>query len=171
VIRNLEPDDEGWIVALGADQELYEERRGPTRDLLDEISSNTLVVVLHPSGHGGFVNSEALRRAGVDEATPDPESDFHENDENDQLTGFPSGQPAIWTAMSYHNPTADAAREATNRRATKGVTAASEISIMVVVVTHEPLDLASPLLSLSCTAMRRLLTPHPRSLSPESNLM
>ena len=30
-IKQTEPDDDGWIIAFGADQELYEEREGPTR--------------------------------------------------------------------------------------------------------------------------------------------
>jgi len=133
-IKHTEPDNEGWIIAFGADQELYEERRGPTRDLLDEIFPNTPVMVFHLSGHGGFSNSEALRRAGVDETTPDPTGGYYEKDENGRLTGYLSGQPALFTVKSYPNPTPAIARIAAEQRAAKGVTTASEFGIMNVFI-------------------------------------
>ena len=133
-IRHTEPDDQGWIVAFGADQELYEEQRGPTRDLLDEIFPNTPVIVFHLSGHGGFANSEALRRAGVNEKTPDPTGGYYEKDENGRLTGYLSGQPALFTVKSYPNPTPAIARIGAEQRAAKGVTTASEFAIMNVFV-------------------------------------
>jgi len=133
-IRHTEPDDEGWVIAFGADQELYEERRGPTRDLLDEIFPNTPVMVFHLSGHGGFTNSEALHRAGIDETTPDPSGGYYEKDENGQLTGYLSGQPALLSVKSYPDPTPAIARGAAQQRAAKGVTTASEFAIMNVFV-------------------------------------
>lgn len=133
-IRQTEPDDDGWIIAFGADKELYEERRGPTRDLLDEIFSNTPVMVFHLSGHGGFANSEALRRAGIDETTPDPLGGYYEKDENGRLTGYLSGQSALLSVTSYPNPTPAIARKAAEQRAAKGVTTASEFAIMNVFV-------------------------------------
>lgn len=93
-IKHTQPNEEGWIIGFGADQQLYEEKRGPTRDLLDEIFPNIPVIVFHLSGHGGFVNSEALRRAGVDETTPDPTGGYCEKDKNGRLTGYLPGQPA-----------------------------------------------------------------------------
>jgi len=133
-IRNTEPDADGWIIAFGADQELYEERRGPTRDLLDEIFPNTPVMVFHLSGHGGYANSEALRRAGVKETTPDPTGGYYEKDENGRLTGYLSGQPALFTVKGYPNPTPAIARIAAEQRAAKGVTTASEFGIMNVFI-------------------------------------
>lgn len=133
-IRHTEPDGEGWIVAFGADPELYEERRGPTRDLLDEIFPHTPVMVFHLSGHGGFANSEALRRAGVDETTPDPTGGYYEMDGEGRLTGYLSGQPALFTVKGYPNPSPEIARKAAEERAAKGVTTASEFAIMNVFV-------------------------------------
>lgn len=133
-IRHTEPDDQGWIVAFGADQELYEERRGPTRALLDEIFPNTPVMVFHLSGHGGFANSEALSRAGVDETTPDPTGGYYEKDANGRLSGYLSGQPALLSVKAYPNPTPAIARKAAEQRAAKGVTTASEFAIMNIFV-------------------------------------
>lgn len=133
-IKHTEPDNDGWIIAFGADQELYEEKRGPTRDLLDEIFPNTPVLVFHLSGHGGFANSEALRRAGVDEKTTDPTGGFYEKDDNGRLTGYLAGQPALFTVKQYPNPSPETAVLAAKQRAAKGVTTASEFGIMNVFV-------------------------------------
>ncbi len=129
-IQHTQPDSEGWIVAFGADQELYQEQRGPTRNQLDELFPKTPVMVFHLSGHGGFVNSEALRLAGVNESTPNPTGGFFEKDESGQLTGYLGGQPALFAVKAYPNPTPDSARSAAFQRAAKGVTTASEFGIM-----------------------------------------
>jgi predicted amidohydrolase YtcJ len=129
-IQQTQPNEEGWVIAFGADQELYKEQRGPTRDLLDKLFPNTPVLVFHLSGHGGFANSEALRLAGVDESTPNPTGGFYEKDATGQLTGYLSGQPALFTVKGYPNPSPDTARSAALQRAAKGVTTASEFGIM-----------------------------------------
>ena len=129
-IKNTEADDEGWVSAFGADQELYEERKGPTRDLLDEIFPDTPVIVYHLSGHGGFVNSEALRIAGLDENTPDPAGGFLERDDEGRLTGYLAGQPALFLVRNYPVPSVETARIAAEQRAARGVTTASDFSIM-----------------------------------------
>ena len=129
-IEHTQPNEEGWIIAFGADQQLYEEKRGPTRDLLDEMFPNIPVIVFHLSGHGGFVNSEALRRAGVDETTPNPTGGYYEKDKDGRLTGYLSGQPAVFSVKAFPNPTPEMARLAAEARAAKGVTTASEFAIM-----------------------------------------
>lgn len=133
-IRQTEPGDDGWIIAFGADQQLYKEQRGPNRDMLDEIFPNTPVMVFHLSGHGGFANSEALRRAGIDETTPDPKGGYFEKDVNGRLTGYVSGQPALFSVKTFPNPTPAVARKAAEQRAAKGVTTASEFAIMNIFV-------------------------------------
>jgi predicted amidohydrolase YtcJ len=129
-ISHTPPDHAGWIIAFGADQQLYEERRGPTRDLLDPLFPHTPVMVFHLSGHGGFATSEALRRAGVDETTPDPPGGFFERDGRGKLTGFLSGKPALFSVKAFPNPTPAYARIAAEQRAARGVTTASEFAIM-----------------------------------------
>ena len=129
-IRNGEPDKEGWIIGFGADQQLYEEKKGPTRDLLDDMFPNTPVVIFHLSGHGAFVNSVALEIAGVDENTPNPQGGYYEKDKTGRLTGYLSGQPAVYTVKNFPNPTPEIARIAAEARAAKGVTTASEFAIM-----------------------------------------
>lgn len=133
-LKKAEPDKDGWILAFGADQELYEEKKGPTREMLDKLFPNTPVLIIHLSGHGGFVNSEALRQAGVDENTPDPEGGFYEKDAEGRLTGYLAGQPALFSVRPYPNPSPDSALLSAKERAAKGVTTASEFGIMNVFV-------------------------------------
>ncbi len=129
-ISNVEPDEDGWIMAFGADQTLYEERQGPTRDLLDPLFPDTPVIVFHLSGHAAFMNSEALRQSGLDETTPDPPGGFYEKDANGLLTGFLSGQPAFLPFKSYPSSNRASAIAASQTRAAKGITTASEFAIM-----------------------------------------
>ena len=133
-IKHAEPDRDGWVIGFGADQQLYEEKKGPTRDLLDDLFPNTPVAIFHLSGHGAFVNSVALQRAGVDENTPDPTGGYYEKDKNGRLTGYLSGQPAVFTVRNFPNPTPEVARMAAEARAAKGVTTASEFAIMNIFV-------------------------------------
>lgn len=129
-IRATEPDESGWIVAFGADQTLYEEKKGPTRNLLDAIFPNTPVIVYHLSGHGGFANSEALRISGIDKTTAYPTGGFYEKDESGELTGYLGGQPALLTVVDYPMPTIETAVMAAKQRAKEGVTTASEFALM-----------------------------------------
>jgi hypothetical protein len=141
-IRVTEPDEEGWIMAFGADQTLYKEGKGPTRDLLDPIFPNTPVVVFHISGHGGFVNSEAFRRAGIDKSTANPQGGYFEKDAAGELTGYISGQPALYKVRSFPVPTPEFVKKAAKLRAKHGVTTASEFAVMnafVLTVGHEDL--------------------------------
>ena len=133
-IEHSQPNEEGWIIGFGADQQLYEEKRGPTRNLLDELFPNTPVVIFHLSGHGAFVNSVALKLADVDEKTPDPTGGYYEKDKDGRLTGYLSGQPAVYTVKTFPNPTPEIARLAAEARAAKGVTTASEFAIMNIFV-------------------------------------
>lgn len=133
-IKHAVPDKDGWIIGFGADQQLYKEKKGPTRDLLDKLFPNTPVAIFHLSGHGAFVNSVALQQAGVDETTPDPTGGYYEKDKNGHLTGYLSGQPAVFSVKSFPNPTPELARMAAEARASKGVTTASEFAIMNIFV-------------------------------------
>ena len=55
----------GWIVGFGYDDSQLAEQRHPTRDELDQVSSELPVIIVHQSGHLGVANSRALEIAGV----------------------------------------------------------------------------------------------------------
>lgn len=63
---------DGWVVGHGYDDTLLAEKRHPTRDDLDRISTSRPVAIVHVSGHLAVVNTVGLDILGIDESTPDP---------------------------------------------------------------------------------------------------
>jgi predicted amidohydrolase YtcJ len=67
-----------WIVGRGWHQEKWERKPEPnvngypTHGALSRVSPKNPVLLTHASGHMCFANAEAMRLAGVDEATKDP---------------------------------------------------------------------------------------------------
>ena len=62
-----------WVQGFGYDDTLLAEKRHPTREELDAVSSEHPVVAMHISGHMLVANSMALQMVGIDANTPDPE--------------------------------------------------------------------------------------------------
>lgn len=54
-----------WIVAMGYDNNILDEKRHITDKELDEISGNCAIIVEHKSGHSGIFNTEAQRRLNI----------------------------------------------------------------------------------------------------------
>ncbi|MGW2540943.1 amidohydrolase [Kitasatospora sp. NPDC001574] len=65
--------DSAWIIGFGYDDAMLDEGRHPTRDDLDEVSTERPVLAIHQSFHLGAVNSLGLRLLGLSAATRDPE--------------------------------------------------------------------------------------------------
>ncbi len=65
--------DAPWIVGFGYDDSLMAERRHPTKQELDQVSTDFPVAVTHVSGHLMSCNSKCLELAGVDANTKDPD--------------------------------------------------------------------------------------------------
>lgn len=81
------PDRE-WIVSgQGWHVERLAEKRYPTRQELDTIST-TRPIFLPRVGHAAAANSEALRRAGIGRDTPDPPGGRIVRDEHGDATGL-----------------------------------------------------------------------------------
>jgi len=60
------------ILGFGYDQAQLAELRHPTRDELDQVSTEVPVLIIHQSGHFGVANSKLLSEVGYDASTPDP---------------------------------------------------------------------------------------------------
>ena len=58
-----------------------------TREELDGATPNHPAIVFHRGGHIAFANSLALKTAGVDERTPDPDGGLFEHSPSGALTG------------------------------------------------------------------------------------
>lgn len=80
--------DGGIIRGFGFDQRNLAEKRYPTADDLDRVTTDFPVQIMHVSGHSNVVNHYFLKQLGVDEHTGDPEGGVIGRDEN----GVPNGQ-------------------------------------------------------------------------------
>ena len=81
------PEDE-WIRARGYDDNKLDEKRHPSRQDLDAAAPNHPVVVVNGSGHMCVANSFALRLAGIDHETADPQGGHIVHDGNGEPTGL-----------------------------------------------------------------------------------
>jgi predicted amidohydrolase YtcJ len=62
----------GWIVGFGYDDAQLTEKRHPTADDVDRISTEVPVLLFHQSAHLGAVNHKALELLGITDTTSDP---------------------------------------------------------------------------------------------------
>src|SRR5690606_23428000 len=76
-----------WILGFGYDDTLLLEKRHPTKHDLDAVSTDHPIFIRHISGHLAVVNSVALRLAGLDKDTSQPEGGHLGKDESGELTG------------------------------------------------------------------------------------
>lgn len=76
-----------WCLGWGYDEGKFAERRSINRWDLDKGCSDSPVSIIRTCGHIRCVNSKALKIAGIDRNTPDPEGGEIERDENGEPTG------------------------------------------------------------------------------------
>ncbi|MBM7587406.1 putative amidohydrolase YtcJ [Bacillus pakistanensis] len=62
-----------WVRAWGFNNETIAEKRYPTLEELDSVSSDHPIIITRTCGHISAVNSYALKIFNIDENTPDPE--------------------------------------------------------------------------------------------------
>lgn len=62
----------GWIIGFGYDDSQLAEKRHPTADDLDKVSTELPVVIIHQSSHLAVMNHKALEIAGITADTPNP---------------------------------------------------------------------------------------------------
>ncbi|MFT4196622.1 MAG: amidohydrolase [Pseudoxanthomonas sp.] len=78
----------GTIYGVGWRDGLFPPSGVPHKELLDAISKDRPLIFLNTGGHGLWVNSKALRNAGITRATPDPNNG---KIDRDPATGEPIG--------------------------------------------------------------------------------
>jgi predicted amidohydrolase YtcJ len=89
VRRRVEQSRPGeWIRARGYDDNKLDERRHPTRQDLDTVAPENPVMVVNGSGHMCVANSAALRLAGIDGSTSDPQGGHIVHDASGEPTGL-----------------------------------------------------------------------------------
>jgi predicted amidohydrolase YtcJ len=118
-----------WVLGF-----LYDDGKTPrplSRQDLDSAVPDHPVLVRHRGGHTIFVNSMALKLAGVDEKTPDPPGGRFEHDASGHLTGH-VGDKAVerFFALVAFTPTRDDYRDGakliSKLFSSKGVTSACD---------------------------------------------
>ena len=95
-----------WVIGWGWDENLW--GFSPTAAQLDAIAPDRPIVLARMDMHTWWVNSAALRLAGIDAQTPDPPESKIERDEN----GRPTGLLREWNAIELverHIPEPDEA--------------------------------------------------------------
>ena len=75
-----------WLTARGWDNNNFPMARRLTLDFIDRLTDNPLIIC-HKSGHVGYLNSEAMRRLGIDGSTESPAGGLIEK-RNGQPTGY-----------------------------------------------------------------------------------
>ncbi|MDQ3089161.1 MAG: amidohydrolase, partial [Acidobacteriota bacterium] len=76
-----------WIIGRGWDHTIWG-NKFPTRADLDAVAPNNPVFLVRVDGHIGWVNSAALRLAGIDKNTKNPEGGEIERDAAGEATGI-----------------------------------------------------------------------------------
>ncbi|MDP6685298.1 MAG: amidohydrolase [Candidatus Marinimicrobia bacterium] len=76
-----------WILGRGWDQNLWKEQTYPDKSVLDEAAPDTPVAFRRIDGHTLWVNSKAMKIAGISETTPSPIGGVIVKDEE----GIPTG--------------------------------------------------------------------------------
>ncbi|MCE1245987.1 MAG: amidohydrolase [Firmicutes bacterium] len=81
------PDQKGYF-GFGWDNNLFP-ATGPTREMLDEICPDKPIVLLSNDAHAGWMNTAAMKQAGITKDFPDPEPGISEfvRDKNGEPTG------------------------------------------------------------------------------------
>ena len=77
-----------WIGGRGWDQNLWPDRRFPSRDSLDRAAPAHPVALVRVDGHATWANSAALHAAGIDRATQDPAGGRVVKDARGEPTGL-----------------------------------------------------------------------------------
>jgi predicted amidohydrolase YtcJ len=100
-----------WIQGHGWNQNNWPEGFGSRLDL-DSVAPGRPVYLTAKSLHAGWVNSAALRQAGIDDQTPDPPGGKIQRDEAGQPTGilFESAMQLVFSAIP--EPTIEATSQA-----------------------------------------------------------
>lgn len=95
-VEQAQPGD--WVQGWGWDENLWDV--APTVALLDDISPRTPVALARMDMHTWWVNSAALKQAGVTRNTPNPPDSKIERD----AAGNPTGLLREWNAIALVQP-------------------------------------------------------------------
>jgi predicted amidohydrolase YtcJ len=94
-LKDYKPGE--WILGRGWDHTLWPEKKFPTRQDLDAVSTEHPLLFSRLDGHVAVANSRALKIAGIERSTPDPPGGHIELDAK---SGEPTGMLEEDSAMN-----------------------------------------------------------------------
>lgn len=94
-----------WVRAWGFNETKLKENRYPTKEELDEISTEHPIVIIRTCNHTSIANSKALEIAGITERMENPEGGIIERNQNGSLTGklIENAHMKLFEYASYSN--------------------------------------------------------------------
>ncbi|MGL5417796.1 MAG: amidohydrolase [Clostridium sp.] len=84
--NNIEKGE--WISGFNYDHTNLKEKKHPTKEVLDRISSEYPIIIAHASGHMGVASSLGLEKLDIDDSTENPKGGTIGRDENGKATGY-----------------------------------------------------------------------------------
>ncbi|MBA4311218.1 MAG: amidohydrolase [Chlorobiaceae bacterium] len=85
-IKNSKKGD--WILGRGWDQNSWQIKEFPKKEILDKVSSDNPVFLRRVDGHAAWANTKALQLAGIDASTKDTSGGKIVRDKNGTPTGI-----------------------------------------------------------------------------------
>ncbi len=92
---------DGVMIAYGYDHNFLAEQKHPTKAVLDRVSAEIPICILHTSGHMCVANSALLEACGITEDTPDPEGGKFGREENGEPNGYIEEVPAMTKVLMF----------------------------------------------------------------------
>ena len=125
---NLQPGE--WLMGLGYDDSLIAEQRHPTKDDLDEVSTEHPIYLIHVSAHLGAANSLGMSLANIDSKTQDPSGGkirrYENSSEPNGVFEETAAYPLQQLAMSAYKDPIGSVRKAMEIYAMNGITTAQD---------------------------------------------
>ncbi|MBS0473826.1 MAG: amidohydrolase family protein, partial [Proteobacteria bacterium] len=90
---------DGWILGAGYDDSLLAEKRHPTRQELDAVSSDRPIFALHVSSHLAALNTKALELAGLLHPAADPPSGVIQREADGKTASGVIEESAMFAAL------------------------------------------------------------------------
>jgi predicted amidohydrolase YtcJ len=132
-----------WVEGYFHDDTKLKDGRQLTVDDLDKVSSTHPVMVRHRGGHTVFVNSHALKIAGITRQTPDPMGGTFDRLPDGRLSGRVTDNAIDVLREHGQRPVLDAAEQARRARAGMAHISAAFSRYGLTTVHHQGGDLAA----------------------------
>lgn len=118
-----------WILGRAWDKNLWAENRFPTRHDLDPVTGDRPAALASKDGHLLWVNTAALRAAGITRDTPDPPGGAIGRDESGEPDGVLKEEAAALVRRAIPSPTPQVLEQA-------ALTAAAELHRLGITGCH-----------------------------------